>query len=312
MAATFAQIVSRVKQQLLGYTRDQASISYLTAPMGAADTSFLVDTETVTNLSKGLVEIDDELILVKKFDRSTGIVTVIGGLTGTGRGAEGTTPAAHTLDSIVTDDPMYPVSRVKEAINDTIQATYPDLWVFGEYEFPKIAARYEYPIPAEVEDVYKVTVNTIGPSAVWFPLSSWRFDPMASTTSGQVKPTPTPTGKTIQIMRDFIVPGRNIRVSYIKKPGTLVNNSDDFSTVTGYPDRYIDLITYGACWRLLPAYESARLQQQAIEATERAPLVPTGAGSNASKYYMALYQQRLAEERTRLQRLFDSYQNFNG
>lgn len=312
MAATFAQIVSRVKQQLLGYTRDQASITYLVAPMGATDTTFQVDPETSTNISRGLVEIDDELILVKKFDRATGTVTVLGGNTGTGRGAEGTTAAAHTLDTIVTDDPMYPVARVKEAINDTIQATYPDLWVFGEYEFPKIAARYEYPVPVEVEDVYKVTVNTIGPSAVWFPLSSWRFDPMASTTAGQVKPTPTPTGKTIQIMRDFIVPGRNIRVSYIKKPGALVNNNDDFATVTGYPDRYIDLITYGACWRLLPAYESARLQQQAIEATERAPLVPTGAGSNASKYYMALYQQRLSEERTRLQRLFDSYQQFNG
>lgn len=310
MAATFAQIVSRVKQQLLGYTRDQASISYLTASMSPTDTQFTIDPETVTNISRGLIEIDDELILVKKYDRATGTVTVLGGTSG--RGVEGTTASSHSTNTIVTDDPMYPSTRIKEAINDTINGTYPDLWVFGEYEFPKIAARYEYPIPAEVEDVYKVTVNTIGPSAVWFPLSSWRFDPMASTTSGQVKPTPTPTGKTIQIMRDFIVPGRNIRVSYIKKPNTLVNNSDDFATTTGYPDRYVDLITYGACWRLLPAYESARLQQQAIEATERAPLVPTGAGSNASKYYMALYQQRLAEERTRLQRLFDSYQTFNG
>lgn len=310
MAATFAQIVSRVKQQLLGYTRDQASISYLTAGMTATDTQFTVDPETVTNISRGLIEIDSELILVKKYDRATGTVTVLGGTNG--RGVEGTTAASHSINAIVTDDPMYPTSRVKEAINDTINGTFPDLWVFGDYEFPKIAARYEYPLPTDVEDVYKVTVNTIGPSAVWFPLSSWRFNPSASTTAGQVKPTPTPTGKSLQIMRDFIVPGRNIRVEYIKKPNTLTSDSDDFTATTGYPDRYIDLITYGACWRLLPAYESARLQQQAIEATERAPLVPTGAGSNASKYYMALYQQRLAEERTRLQRLFDSYQNFNG
>lgn len=310
MAATFAQIVSRVKQQLLGYTRDQASISYLTAGMTATDTQFTVDPETVTNISRGLIEIDSELILVKKYDRATGTVTVLGGTNG--RGVEGTTAASHSINAIVTDDPMYPTSRVKEAINDTINGTFPDLWVFADYEFPKIAARYEYPLPTDVEDVYKVTVNTIGPSAVWFPLSSWRFNPSASVTAGQVKPTPTPTGKSLQIMRDFIVPGRNIRVEYIKKPNTLTNDSDDFTTTTGYPDRYIDLITYGACWRLLPAYESARLQQQAIEATERAPLVPTGAGSNASKYYMALYQQRLAEERTRLQRLFDSYQNFNG
>jgi hypothetical protein len=310
VAVTFNDLVDRVKQQLLGYTRDQASITYLTEPMLSTDLTFQVDTDTVTNLSRGLVEIDDELLLIKKYDRATGTVTVMANLNG--RGVEGTTPASHADDSIVTDDPMYPKARIKEAINDTIAATFPDLWVFGEYEFPNIAARYEYPIPVEVEDVYKVTVNTIGPSAVWFPLSSWRFNPSASTTAGQVKPSPTPTGKTIQIMRDFIVPGRNIRVEYIKRPSTLSAGTDDFATTTGYPDRYIDLITYGACWRLLPAYESARLQQSAIEATERAPLVPTGAGSNASKYYMALYQQRLAEERTRLQRLFDSFQTYNG
>lgn len=312
MAVTFNQLVSRVKQQLLGYTRDQASISYLTAPMTSTATTFLVDVETITNLSRGLVEIDDELILVKSFDRSTGTVAVIGGNSGTGRGAEGTTAAAHTLDTIVTDDPMYPHARIKEAINDTINATYPDLWVLGAYEFPKIAARYEYPVPTDVEDILNITSNTIGPSAVWFPNSSWRFNPLASTTVGQVKPTPAPTGKTIQIMRDFIVPGRNIRINYMKKPSPLVNGSDDFATTTGYPERYVDMIMYGACWRLLPAYESARLQQQAIEATERAPLVPMGAGSNASKYYMALYLQRLSEERLRLQRLFESYATYNG
>jgi hypothetical protein len=312
MAITFNDVVARVKQQLLGYTRDQASISYLVAPMDADDVTFQIDPETVTNISRGLIEIDDELILVKKFDRATGIVTVFGGTSGTGRGAEGTTAAAHTLDTLITDDPMYPRARIKEAINDTIQAVYPDLWVFGEYEFPKIAARYEYPLPVDVEDVYKVTVNTIGPSAVWFPLSSWRFNPVASTTAGQVKPTPTPTGKTLQIMRDFIVPGRNIRVTYTKKPNTLDNNADPFEATTGLPERVVDLITYGACWRLLPAYEAARLQQSQIEATERAPLVPVTAATQASQYYLQLYMKRLAEERDRLFRLFENYQSFNG
>jgi len=308
MATSFDQLVSRVKQQLLGYTRDQASISYLTAPLNATDTTFTVDVDTVTNVSRGLVEIGDELMLVKKFDRASGTVTLLPG----GRGAEGTTPASHSTNDIVTDDPMYPRARIKEAINDALNGTYPDLWVFGEYEFPKIAARYEYPVPVDVEDVYKVYVNTIGPSAVWFPLSSWRFNPQASTTPGQVKPSPPPTGKTLQIMRDFIVPGRNIRVTYKKKPGILVNNSDDFETVTGYPERYLDLITYGACWRLLPAYEAARLQQSQIEATERAPLVPTGAGSQAAQYYLSLYTRRLQEERDRLFSLYENNQYFNG
>lgn len=309
MAITFDNIVSRVKQQLLGYTRDQASISYLVAPMTASDSTFTIDPETATNISRGLVEIDDELILVKKYDRSTGLVTVFGGSSATGRGAEGTTAAAHTTDTLVTDDPMFPRTRIKEAINDTIQGTYPDLWVFGEYEFPWQAARYEYPLPVECEDVYKVVSNTIGPSRVWFPNSSWRFNPQASTTPGQ---TPAgSTGKSIQVMRDFIVPGRNVRVTYIKKPGTLVNNSDVFSTTTGYDDRVVDMIVYGACWRLLPAYEAARLQQQQIEATERAPLVPAGAGSQSAQFYYQLYTQRLNEERDRLFRLYDNFQTFN-
>ncbi len=308
MAVTYLDIVNRVKQQLLGYTKDQASLSYLVAPMDSDDVTFQVDPETVTNLSRGLVEIDDELILVKKFDRPTGLVTVFGGTSGTGRGAEGTVAASHGLDAFVTDDPMFPRQRIKEAINDTIQGTYPDLWVFGEYEFAWQAARYEYPLPADAEGVHKVVANTIGPSRVWFPNSSWRFNPQASTGSQAVAGA---TGKSIQVMRDFIVPGRNVRVTYTKKPTSLVNNTDVFEAVTGYPERYVDMIVYGACWRLLPAYEAARLQQKQIEATERAPLVPTGAGADASQYYLQLYMRRLQEERDRLFRLYENYQTFN-
>lgn len=306
--ATYNDLVSRVKQQLLGYTRDQASVSYLTAPMGASDTSFTADIDTVKQISRGLIEIGDELMLVKSREPSTGVVTIMAGTNG--RGAEGTEASAHSVNDIITSDPKYPRSRIKEAINDTINGVYPDLWVFGETEFPWRAARYEYPLPAEAEGVYKVTTNTIGPSAVWFPNSSWRFNPQASTTPGQVKPTPTPTGKSIQVMRDFVVPGRNVRVIYIKKPTLLVNPTDDFS-ITGFPDRYIDMIVYGACWRLIPAYEAARLQQTAIEATERAELVPTGSASKASQYYFNMYQTRKQEERDRLFRLYENYQTFS-
>lgn len=308
MAATFDLIVQRVKQQLLGYTRIQESVSYLANDMTDLSVVFQVDPETVTNISRGIVEIDDEMILVKKLDRPTGLVTVLANENG--RGVEGTTAAPHSANAIVTADPRYPKIRIKEAINDTIRAIYPDIWVFGEFEFNYAAARYEYPIPVEVEDVYKVTWNTIGPSAIWRPARTYRFNPQASTGS-QVKPTPPPTGKTIQILDGGIVPGRTIRVTYSKKPNVLVNGNDDFELTTGLPDRMIDMITYGACWRLLPSWEAGRLQQQAIEATERAPLVPTGAASDASKYFLGLYQRRLDEERDRLFRLFENFQTFN-
>lgn len=308
MPATFGNIVQRVRQQLLGYTKDQAAISYLTQPMSATDTTFMVDPGTVTKLSQGLVEIQDEMVLVRNYDRTTGVVNVMAGLNG--RGVEGSVATEHFTDDIVTSDPRFPRLRIKEAINDTIMALYPDLWVFGQTEFPYVAARYEYVLPPEVENVYKVVANTVGPSAIWYPMTKWRFNTMASTTPGQVKPTPAPTGKTIQIF-DGVVPGRNVRVSYTAPPSTLVNEEDDFETTTGYPERYIDMITYGACWRMLPSYEAGRLQQQSIEATERAALVPTGAATSASQYFLGLYTKRFNEERDRMFRLYENYQNFN-
>lgn len=311
MAVTFNELVQRVRQQLLGYTRDQASITYLTQPMTATDTTFMVDPETITALSRGLAEIDDEMLLIKKYDRTSGTVTVMGDAS-SGRGVEATTASTHAVNTIVTSDPRFPKKRIKEAINDTINAVYPDLWVFGQYEFPWISSRYEYPLPVEVEDVYRVTTNTIGPSGVWFPNSSYRFNPQASTTPGQVLPTPTPTGKTIQVMRDFVVPGRNVKVIYIKKPNILVNDSDDFATTTGLEERVIDVIMFGAAWRMLPSYDSGRLQQQSIEATERAPLVPSGSATNISKYFYSMYQERLDQERDRLLDLYPRFQHWNG
>ncbi len=299
---TFADLVSQVKQQLIGYTKDQSTITYLTQPMGAADITFTVDPETVTQVSNGLVEIDDELILVKKFDRASGVVTVMAGTNG--RGREGTLATTHDVNDIVTADPRFPVARIKEAINQCILGTYPDLFIFSSFEFPKNAAVYEYPVPEDVDEIYRVTAEVVGPSRVWFPVQYSRFNNSTSTNPIDG----SPTGKTIMVM-DAVTPGRMIRVVYTKGPTALTLPSDDF-TATGYPERYTDMIVWGACARLLPAYESARLQQTAVEAAERAPLVPTSAANQSAQYYLTRYNQRLTEERERLYVLNPMYQNF--
>jgi hypothetical protein len=303
MAVSLGDLKGRISQLLQGYTRNQQQISWLTAPMAATDTSFTVDTSTANGVSRGLVEIGSELILVNTFNSTTGLIQVSAGTNG--RGRENTTPAIHSVNDIVTMDPDYPQQRITEAINDTIQATYPDLYVMNSFEFPKVAARYEYDMPAVAEDVFRVTVDTIGPSRVWFPSQAWRFNPQAS-----LQPVDgTATGKSLQIM-DMIVPGRTIRVMYSQKPGTLVNDTDDYLTIVGYPERTIDMIQYGAVARLLSGVESARLQQKSVESTERAALVPTSAASNASQYFWNMYLRRMNEEVDRLHQLFPTYQTF--
>ncbi|WP_327719873.1 hypothetical protein OG381_34360 [Streptomyces sp. NBC_00490] len=293
---TFDQLVRKVRQNLLGYALSQESVSELSAPMGAGDTTFTCDTETVNNLSRGLVEIDDELILVKAYDSTSGVVSVMG-LTN-GRGYEGTTAASHAVNSLITSSPAFPKVRIKEAVNETIRCLYPDLVVFGSTELTKLAPVIEYELPSEVEGVWYVTGQLIGPSKVAQPLPNWRYNPEARSAN-------FPSGKSLQVF-DYVTAGQAIKVVYSKAPTALVNGSDELTT-TGYPERFADLITYGACKRLIPGLEAARLQLQSVETTERAALVPPQSAAKAASLYASLYAERLQEERTRQ---FDEVPNF--
>lgn len=299
---TFDQLTKRVRQQLLGFAMNQESVSELSVAMGAADTTFTCDAGTITNLSRGLVEIDDELILVKTYDAQSGVVSVMG-LTN-GRGYEGTVAASHSANALVTSNPAFPKARIKEAINDTIRGLYPHLVVFGSTEITKLAPVVEYELPAEVADVWYVVGQLIGPSKVAQPLPNWRYNPKARTTNFA-------SGKSIQLF-DYVTAGQAIKVVYAKPPTVLVNGADDFAAVTGFADRITDLVVYGACKRLLPALESARLQQQAVEATERAALVPPSSATKAAGMYASLYQERLEEERALLFSDVPNYAMFQG
>jgi hypothetical protein len=299
---TFEQLVNRVRRELRGFTLDQASMSTLAQDMLASDTTFTVDLDDVAEISRGLVEIDDELILVKSYDASTGLVTVMGGTNG--RGVEDTTAASHTAEAIITAAPTFPRKVIKDAINDAIQGLYPSLVVFDTTDFAFTAVQVEYPLPAEVKDVWTVVGRQVGPEKVSGAMPNWRFNPEAYTTD-------FPTGKSIQLWTG-LTPGQNVRVTYTKAPGTLSADADDFATATGYPDRVADLVIWDAAKRLLPSVLSARLQQTSVESTERAQLVSTRDVASAVSTYAALYAERLQQERDRMYQENPIYQTFQG
>lgn len=286
---TFNQLVARVKQQLMGYALNQEAFSEVSSPIGAGDTTFFVFTDTVSNLSRGLVEIGDELVLVKSYDQSSGQVAVMGGLSG--RGAQGTAAREHPIGSLVTVSPAFPRTRIKEAINDTVRGLYPQLVVFGATEFTRVSVQAEYELPSDVKDVWYITGETVGPSKAWVTLPNWRFNARAATSE-------FPSGKSLQQL-DPVSPGQRVRVVYAKEPSVMSADADDFTAVTGYPDRVTDLVTYGALKRLLPAVESARLQLSAVESSTRSDQVPVTSATKAAGMYASLYQERLMEERER-------------
>jgi hypothetical protein len=305
MAETFETIINRVRTALLGFSLDQEQYATLSVAMGATDTTLTVDPTSVSNIFRGTMEIDDELVLVQSVDRTTGIVTIQAGLNG--RGWQNTVAATHAQTSLITMAPRFPRARMKEAINDTISAMYPNLVVFNSTEITKLAPVYEYPMPANCADVWYVTGQLVGPTKIWQPLPNWRYNPKADT----LATTDFPTGKSIQIF-DFVTPGQQMKVVYASEPAQLVNDSDPYAATTGFNEKTVDIVTYGALSRLLPVYEAARLQQRQIEATERAALVPAGAAMRTAQYYASLYQSRLDQERSQMMSEIPNFATFQG
>lgn len=285
----FVDLIDETSLALTGYTSRQDQATYLIADLDSTALTFQVQDGAV--LTRGLVEIDEELIWVDSFDRISNTATVAP----YGRGYRNTDPVSHTTGSRVTIAPSFPRSIIAKNLNQAIDAIYPDL--FGVYytTFPFIAARTTYGLPQEAIDVLGISWQTIGPSLEWLPIRHYRVDRMAN-------PITWNTGKTISLS-DGIIPGRTVMVTYTKKPTQLQYETDDF-TLTGLPDSAREVIILGAAYRSASYLDMGRVPAASAEADSMQPNDPIGSAANISKYIYQLYQQRLQIEVRRQQEMY--------
>lgn len=279
---TYNALTDLVLMNLQGFSLDQDQITYLTNAIASGDTTIIVN--DVTETSRGLVEIEDELVWFQSIDNTSMAATT----PPKGRGWMGTTAAAHAAGTVVRNNPKWPRSVIKRAINDVVTSTYPDLFQVKTTSFTFAAAKFNYDLPADAADVLDVTWDVIGPTKRWPRVQRWRYVPNADKATH-------PSGKTVEIL-DYIVPGRTISVTYSALPVKLSSGTDDFA-ITGLAPTAEDVVLYGACYRLSGYLDIPRLQVQNVEGNQRSQVVPPGAANNASKYFYALYQERLQRER---------------
>ena len=286
---TFIDLINETNLALTGYTNRQDQATYLTAPITATATTFTVADGTV--LTRGIVEIDDELIWVDSFDRTSNTATI----PAYGRGFRDTVATTHTAGTRVTISPSFPRSVIRRNLNLAIDGVYPDL--FGTYytTFNWQAARTTYPLPQEAIDILGCSWQTIGPSKEWLPVRHYRVDRMAN-------PTTWNTGKTVSI-REGIIPGRPVMVTYTKKPTVLQYDSDDF-TMTGLSESAREVIILGAAYRTAMYLDMGRVPAQTAEADSAQGTDPIGSAANIGRVLQQMYQQRLLVEVRRLQEQF--------
>lgn len=281
---TLSNLVNEVSLKLAGYTMRQDRATHLTAAI-AADTLVLPVAST-DNISKGLIEIDEELMWVDSFDKTSKTLTIAP----YGRGYLGTTAKAHADNSKITIAPTIPVKSIKDAINDTILAV--DLFTVKSYNFEYNVAVSTYALPSNVESIMSVTYETIGPSDDWKPVRRFDFDKNAD-------PSAFGSTKSITLMSP-VEPGRTVRVTYITDAEPLESDSDDFEDTTGLPRSCKDVVIYGACYNLVSFIDPGRATYSSPEADAQSDRIQIGSSTNISKYFYAIYQQRLAEERSKL------------
>jgi hypothetical protein len=292
MTTTYANLVDEILLNLAGYTLRQDRATHLT--QNVTSSGLGLSLASVSNIGMGTIEIEDELLWIDSYDRISSTATVAP----YGRGYQGTTAEAHTLNTKVVIAPTFPRATVKKAINDTIDAVFPNLFGVGVHTFNFNTAVTTYSLPADSETILYVSWKSTGPTQEWVPVRNWRQDSFANATSFA-------TGQTISIY-DRIDAGRTVQVYYTKKPTTLEASgpSATFESVTGLPSSCKDVIVYGAAYRLAAFIDPGRLNYSSAEADNADTKIQYGSGASTARFLLALFQQRLNEETKKLRDVY--------
>jgi hypothetical protein len=201
--STLNEMVDEVRSNLQGYTLRQDRITYVANSAGLTTTSSQITVGSASNLAKGVIEIDDELIWIDSFEKSNNTLNVIPGF---GRGYQGTVPSPHAQYAQVTLSPSFPRVSIKKAINDTINGLFPSLWAVSSVTFTFNPSVTTYALPDDVESVLYLSWQTTGSSQEWLPINRWRADGMANAAYFN-------TNTTVSIY-DNVQPGRTVQVWY--------------------------------------------------------------------------------------------------
>jgi hypothetical protein len=288
--ATLNQLTEQTLGEVSGYVKNQESVTIITNSVDNDDLTLTVD--DASTLSKGIIEIDDELIYVKKSVIASGTVQVLGTAGNpTGRGWRGTTATSHVSGSVVKNNPLFPRNQVKRAILETIKGmNFP---VIANETFTFNGSDYSYIMPDALVDVTGVSWELPDSTGVWALIKRWRLD--TNYLNG------ASTGQAL-ILNEAPMPGQTVRVQYTKYPTTITDNQE--LTVSGLPASCEDVVRLGAMYRLLSTVDPGKVIATSVSADALDQPVSAGASTNTAKYIFQLYTVRLAEEVSKQQANF--------
>lgn len=281
---TFASLIEEIRLSLSGFGVDNDLVTALSNDVASADV--IIGVTDSSAVSRGIIEIDEEILYVQS--NNNGVLTIAP----FGRGYKGTAATTHTAGAMVSISPTFPRSTVSRAINQTIQAVYPDLFSVKTYEFTTDSVYWQYNLPADVERVLLVESKWAATDG-WEPVREWDVTHSANTTDHA-------TGKFIALGRPYSA-GVTIHVTYAARPTLLANAADEFSATTGLPATARDVVVLGTAVRLMPWLDTGRVPTQTVSSDLQDQNKPIGNAVSLAREMRQQYQLALQREREVLQ-----------
>lgn len=291
---SFSQMVDDVRAHLRSYTRDQELSTYLTA--NVTSSGLQLEVADASLISRGRIEIDDELLWVDRVDRANNTVT----LAPYGRGMDGTTAATHSLNARIVVQPLYPKQMVKDTINQIIGGLGSQLFAVQTTDLTATPNGVAYELPSTVERVLSVTNDYDSIYGDVEYIRRWKFDPHSGTST---------TGKALFVYEPTAT-GQTLTVTYFRKPLQLADG-DDFDDSL-LPSTAYDVIILGAAARLMATSSSYMSSTRAIEPAALDQKSDSSQVLQQSRYLFTLFQQRLEEEKTQLLNSYVTRSHYTG
>lgn len=288
---TFGTVIDEVILSLMGQGLTDDIIVSLTSAITNSDLSITVDDNEV--LSRGLIEIDSELVYVSSVAGSTGTIP------SWGRGFKGTTAASHSDGAAVHVAPTWPRSIVGREVNNTLRSLYPTLFVPSKTDITLSADTWQYELPAACEKV--LSVEWKWGTSQWIKTNSWEVMHSADTTD-------FPSGKAIAF-GDALYTGASVLVKYAARPTVFSSEATAF-TASGYPASCKDVVVLGTAYRLLPWADAGRTKVDSAEANALTNSRPIGAATSIAGNLQKMFLRRLEEERRALAANYPSQVHF--
>ena len=282
--ATLNQLTEQTLGEVNSYVKNQESVTVLTSTTTAGDLTMQVDDPSA--LSRGIVEIDDELIYLKKVFPNSGTIQALGTAGNpSGRGWRTTGATSHVSGSIVRNSPIFPRNQVKRAILETIKSMNFPCITYHTFTFN--GADYSYIMPDALEDIVGISWDVPDSTGVWQIIKNYRVDK-------NYYDSTTQSIKIALILKESPMPGRTVNVQYTKLPTAITDNQE--LTVSGLPSSCEDVVRLGAMYRLLSTVDPGKVIATTVSADTLDQPVQPGASTSAAKYIFQLYTVRLAEE----------------